>query len=397
MHTRERNGGALAGLSLVEGSGNGLKPGEVYTARVSCAREGQVELELGDSCLVADTRYRFRVGDRVTLRYIGSHAGQIRFELALPSGASGHETGMLRTLALAVGAEDSSYSHGAMDLLLRHALPLTAENVNQLAELQKRGCLFSPGFMSELGRIWSARLKPSASMLSNYSHWRERDISLSELVRESVEFEQMRNSSSRGQDLAKQALIGYAGQPVDQRSIGISLRSLYGGANDPLSLGQLRTDDDLRRNFSFCRLLDILAMQCLLATLDGPRMSFVLPMASRCGDRDVRLQLTLLGRRNYRERYSCIIGIDNPVQQACEMQVGGYGDEASIEMLSGSGEIAGLLRKEPEPRVLTPARMMPAIGDMRTENGGFPGFAQRIPAGLHRLLARLSVVLQERC
>src|SRR5690606_15292630 len=114
MQTRERNGGALAGLTLLEGSGNGLRPGEVYTARVTCARDGQVELELGDSCLVADTRYRFRVGDRVTLRYIGSHAGQIRFELALPGGAGMHESGMLRTLALAVGAEDSSYSQGAM-------------------------------------------------------------------------------------------------------------------------------------------------------------------------------------------------------------------------------------------------------------------------------------------
>src|SRR5690606_29323333 len=146
-----------------------------------------------------------------------------------------------------------------------------ADNVNRLAELQKRGCLFSPGFMVELNRIWTAGLQPTASMLTNYSHWRNREMTMCELISESVEFEQLRNPHRSGREFAMLAIAGADGQAVDQRNISLTRRSLYGGANDPLSLGQLSIDEELRRNFALCRLLDILAMQCLLATLDSPR------------------------------------------------------------------------------------------------------------------------------
>ncbi|MCB1216050.1 hypothetical protein KDL44_01575 [bacterium] len=374
-----------------------LVPGEVYAARVTRVDSGLLELELGDSCLVAESAYSFRVGDRLTLRYIGRHSGMIRFALAPPSPGSREGAGMLRTLALAVGADDSADCHTAMDLLLRHSLPLQAENVNTLAELLQRNSELGPGLLLELSEFWSAGLRPAVGMLHNYFRWRNSGQGLCALIREAAEFERLRNPLSVGGGLEHMAIIGEGGEAADQRSTRLILRLLYGGANDPMSLDQLCQDNDLRRNPALSALLDVLGMQCMRSAIDSPRMEFSIPLAGRIGDCDARLSVLPLGQRHYRQRFSCILTLMCRGEQQSSLQVHGDGDGMEFSMLSGDGSLATALRYAVEPRITSPPRRLPEPTDPALLEDGYPGFAQRLPLGIPRLLARLSAVLQERC
>ncbi|MEZ5338339.1 MAG: hypothetical protein R3F46_08740 [bacterium] len=397
MQTRQRSGTFSSSFSVVESGAAELLPGEVYTARVSRVDSGLLELELGDSCLVAESAYSFRVGDRLTLRYIGRHSGMIRFALAPPSPGSRDGTGMLRTLALAVGADDSADCHTAMDLLLRHALPLAAENVNTLSELLQRDCELNPGLLLELSEFWSAGLRPAVGMLHNHFRWRSSGQGLCALIREAAEFERLRNPLSVGGGLERLAIIGEDGEAADQRSTRLILRLLYGGANDPMSLDQLCRDTELRRNPALSALLDVLAMHCLRSAMDSPRVEFSVPLATSRGDCDARLSVLPLGQRHYQQRFSCILTLVRRDQPETCLQVHGDGDGLEFSMLSGDGSLATALRYAVEPRITSPPRRLPEPTDPAALESGYPGFAQRLPLGVSRLLARLSQVLQERC
>lgn len=378
--------------------GAGLVTGEVYSARVSRVDERQVELEFSDRCLVADTPYRFRLGDRIALRLVGSSSGQLSFQLAVPAerqqGAAEH----LSTFARAAGIPRHPAALAALGELLAHRLPVQSESAADMQALQAQGCPIGAGFTAELRRIWAAGYRPSVSVMANLAHQCAGHLSLGGLIRSLPQLPVHFRHQERNVLLSDYAIAGNAGSKSLARSIGNILRLLYSDEDDPRYLANVLPNQAVVAQPALRQLLDLLAMQRLLATLDSPHLKFILPMAGTRTDLDVLVDLRPLGRSGYLPRFSCHVKLDDAASGAVELQFVSEGADCRMALLRGNPAWITQLLETPLLQDDAAAQDWP-ICKPETElaTSDYPGFAGRLPHSLLTGLARLGQLLYERC
>jgi hypothetical protein len=400
MHASQQQTDAAGGLTVQDSArrGVGLIPGEVYSVRVSRVDERQVELEFSDRCLVADTPYRFRLGDRIALRLVGSNSGQLSFQLAVPAMQKQQAAEHLATFARAAGIPRHPASLAALGQLLELQLPVHCESAADMQALQAQGCPLGTAFAADLRRIWAAGQRPSVSMLACLGHQHADSLSLCAVLRRLPPLPLQFLNGQRTANIADYAVAGTGAGQHSARSIGQILRLLYSDADDPRNISNVIPRKLIESSAPLSQLLELLAMQRLLATLDSPHQKYILPMAGRQTDIDVLVDLRPLGRSGYLPRYSCHVKLEDAGENGTELQFVSEGTDCRMALLRGNPDWIWQLLETTLPRDEGPARDWPICRPGSTlARPDYPGFSGRLPHSLLEGLARLGQVLYERC
>lgn len=358
-------------MSLVSGPSESLLAGQVYQARVSRVHAGQLELAIGDSCLLADSVYRFRQGDWLSLRCMGRQDGRLRFELVMPEGGQARES--LAALARASGVSSDKASVEAVAELLRLGLPVRPGTVALRMELQRSDCQLDGELAAVIMRLQAAGLDIDQPGLAAYGKWRQGGGSLAGLIRCSCP------------QLAGRLLAGADGIVHSPAAIRGILHSLYG------SPSLVTSNDGAAGPESCCdSLAGLLALLATLAELEKPKLRFRLPCTAAGGDFDIEIEYTALGRRNYRQCFSAMLSLQAAQRPPSRIQLVDTGSTLQVSMLAGDDSLPERMR-----RISMPGSSQQSATQASGKEGR--SLATRLPHTLMEQLARMVAVLQERC